>query len=87
MTSATSLYLFVEGEDDERFFKSIIMPKLQERYNVIIPIHYAQDKKEKTDNFIKSIKSMKADYDYIYVTDIDKAQCIPSKKEEKSKKY
>ncbi len=71
MTSATSLYLFVEGEDDERFFKSIIIPKLQRTYYAIIPIPYAQDKKEKTDHFIKSIKSMKADY--IYVTDIDKA--------------
>jgi len=40
--------------------------KLQEIYNVIIPIPYAQDKKqdkkEKTYRFIKSIKSMKADY-------------------------
>ena len=39
-------------------------------------------KKEKVDNFLKSIKSMKASYDYIFTTDINNTPCITAKKQE-----
>ena len=48
-----SLYIWVEGEDDERFFEKIMKPKLQKKYNFIETIRYAKLKKEKIDNFLK----------------------------------
>lgn len=58
------LYVFVEGNDDKRFIL-----KFLNNCNVEI-IEYASDKKEKTDNFIKSIKSMPY-ADYLFLADAD----------------
>lgn len=63
------LFIWVEGEDDRRFFKEILEPKIQKKYNFVVTRRYAALKKEKIDNFLRSIKAMGADY--IYVTDID----------------
>jgi len=70
------LYIWVEGEDDERFFKKIMEPKLQKKYDFVETRCYAAMKKEKIDNFLKSIKAMGADY--IYVTDINNSPCVSS---------
>ena len=72
-------YICVEGEDDERFFKKIMEPKLQKKYDFVETIRYATMKKEKFDNFLKSIKAMGADY--IYVTDINNSPCVTAKKQ------
>ncbi|MGQ4915403.1 MAG: hypothetical protein ACP6IU_11770 [Candidatus Asgardarchaeia archaeon] len=76
------LYIFVEGNDDERFFQEIIVPILQEKYNTIKIIKYAQKSKkfEYIEKFIRSIQSM--NYDYIYVTDINNSPCVTAKKQE-----
>jgi len=79
------LFIFVEGDDDERFFNKILYPKLQEKYDIVKIIKYATMKKEKVDNFIKSINAMGADY--IYLTDINSSPCITAKKEEIQKKH
>ena len=79
MRSYKRLFLWVEGNDDERFFKRAIIPKLQEKYDDVRIIKYATMKKEKIDNYINSINSMKADY--IYFADINKSPCITAKKE------
>jgi len=60
------LFIFVEGNDDERFFNRILSPKLQEKYDTVMIIKYATMEKEKVNEFIKSIKAMGAEY--IYVT-------------------
>ena len=80
------LYIFVEGNDDERFFQEILLPILRKKYDSIKIIKYAQKRKkfEYIDKFIKSIQSMKADY--IYVRDIDNSPCVTSKKQEIQKK-
>lgn len=78
------LYIWVEGEDDERFFKKIMEPKLQKKYDFVKTICYAAMKKEKIDNFLKSIKAMGADY--IYVTDINNSPCVTAKKQETKNK-
>jgi len=78
--SYKELYIWVEGNDDERFFKRIIEPMLQKKYDNIYIIAYSQMKKEKRKSFLKSIKSMGADY--IFVTDIDKSPCVTARKEE-----
>ena len=72
------LYIWVEGPDDERFFNKIIKPIFLKKYDVIETITYAHLKKEKIQNFLKSIISM--DADYIYVADINNSPCVMSKK-------
>lgn len=74
------LFIWVEGEDDIRFFNRIIKPIFHEKYNLVEVRPYAPLKREKVDNFLKSIKAMKADY--IYVTDINDAPCVTRKKQE-----
>lgn len=78
------LFILVEGNDDERFFTRVVKPLLQERYSRIQIWKYSRKKLEKTKNFVRSIQLMKADY--VYVTDLDEAPCVTSKKEEVLKK-
>jgi len=85
MSTYKQLFIFVEGGDDERFFNKIFIPKFREKYNLVKIIKYATMKKEKIDNFIKSIKAIKADY--IYLTDINNSPCITAKKEKTQSKY
>lgn len=87
MSSYKQLFIWVEGDDDERFFNRIIIPELKKRYDMVKVIKYAEMKKEKIDNFIKSIEGMKADY--IYFADIDNSPCVTAKKEkiQQERKY
>jgi hypothetical protein len=73
------LFIWVEGDDDVRFFDKIIKWKLQKKYNSVEIICYAALKKAKIDNFLKSIKAMNADY--IYATDINESPCVTAKKQ------
>lgn len=74
------LFIWVEGGDDLRFFATIIKSKLEKKYNFVNIIPYATMKKEKIENFLRSIKAMSADY--VYVTDINDAPCITARKQE-----
>ncbi|MBT9131329.1 MAG: hypothetical protein DDT41_01634 [candidate division WS2 bacterium] len=78
------LFVWVEGEDDVRFFNKIIKPKLQKKYNFIQTILYATQKKGKIDDHLRSIKAMGADY--IYVADIDNSPCVSAIKQETERK-
>ncbi len=78
------LFIWVEGKDDERFFKKIMEPKLQKKYDFVETRCYAAMKKEKIDKFLKSIKAMGADY--IYVTDINNSPCVTAKKQKTKNK-
>ncbi len=73
------LFVFVEGIDDARFFEKIMKPELQNKYNSVETRCYASLKKEKINNFLKSIKAMNAEY--IFVTDIDNSLCVTAKKQ------
>ena len=79
------LFIWVEGDDDEKFFNKILVPKFQKRYSTIKIIKYATMKKERVDNYIKGIKAMRADY--IYLMDINDFPCITAKKEKTQKKH
>ena len=85
MHSYKLLFVWVEGNDDERFFNKVLLPKFQRKYDSIKVIKYAQMKKEKVSNFIKSINAMGADY--LYFADINRAPSITAKKEEIEKEY
>jgi len=78
------IYVFVEGDDDIRFFEKIIKPKLQKKNYDIKITPYANTTKKYFLNLLKSIKSM--NYDYIYTRDINNAPCVTHKKRRIQKK-
>ena len=75
------IYVFVEGNDDVRFFEWIVRDKLEELFDWVKISPYANQKLEKIDGFVRSIRSM-ADATYLYVRDIDNAPCITFRKQQ-----
>ncbi|MDP2797932.1 MAG: hypothetical protein Q8N94_10550 [Methanoregula sp.] len=73
------LFIMVEGEDDVRFFGRIIKPLFVSRYESIEIIPYASIKREKVNNFLKSVRQM--NNDYIFVADIDTERSVRDKKQ------
>jgi len=73
------LYIFVEGNDDERFFKSIIENKLKEKYGWVAFYKYANSNKEKVNKFLKVLKTN--GIDYIFTADINTSPCVSAKKD------
>ena len=73
------LYLLLEGDDDERFAQRVIIPALKSHYDYIQPWQYAQQKTEKINAFLRSIKKMGASY--FLLADIDAHECFPAKKD------
>lgn len=62
-----NLFIFVEGNDDQRFFRKIIEPRINQKVKYI---QYAQLKKKIVINYIKTIQNSKND-EYIFVADLD----------------
>lgn len=80
------IIMFIEGNDDERFFRRIIKPELEKKYTIAMHFKYSCKKDLKTNNYLKSIKSM-GYCDYIFLTDMNKAPCITAKKKSKLNRY
>jgi hypothetical protein len=72
------LYIFIEGNDDELFFRNAIVPALSEKYDEIEVIQYAQMKKSKVEIFILSINTL--NFDYMLFGDIDYQRSVNQKK-------
>jgi hypothetical protein len=81
----TTLYLLVEGDDDERFANRVVIPRLSSRYDYIMLWKYAQQKREKVNLFLRSIKAMGADY--FLLADIDEHSCFPKKRKALLEKF
>lgn len=79
------LYIFVEGNDDERFFLSVIVPLFAKYYSNVEVLKYAQWKKKKVNMFIQSIETLR--FDYIFVRDFDEASSIKDKIKEIVERY
>lgn len=77
------LFIFVEGEDDKRFFQHIVIPMINPIYKTIIKT-YAEEKKGKLEKYIKSIRNY---YDYIFIADINSSPCVIAKKESILEEY
>jgi hypothetical protein len=75
-----SLYILLEGNDDERFFRILLRPYLERKYRKVRFWKYAREKRSHTLKFIKSLQKM--DVDFIYVRDIDSAPSVRTKKQE-----
>ncbi len=78
MSSYRRLFIFVEGTDDERFIRRVVEPEFIKRYDHVKIVKYAQEKREKLCNLIRSVKNMGADY--IFFADINGAPCITDRK-------
>ncbi len=76
--SMNKLYIFVEGNDDSLFFKTLFKPIFNDYYDDVEIIQFAQLKKAKVDLFIMSINTLK--FDYFLVADIDQCDTITTKK-------
>ncbi len=77
------LFIFVEGENEMRFFERMLEPLLKQKYSCIKIVPYSK-KERKWDwinDFIRSINKMKF-ASYIFVTDINTAPCVAARKEE-----
>jgi len=80
-----ALYIWVEGEDDVKFFDMIKERLLDRKYDWIAVVPYRKEKKEKVCSYLKSIKAMNANY--IFVADIDFAPCVTGRKHELRQEY
>jgi hypothetical protein len=78
------LFIIVEGDDDERFFKEIVSPLLLQSFSVVQIWKCAEQKNEKTENFLSSASQIG---EYLYVEDIDDAPCVSFKKKAILKKF
>jgi hypothetical protein len=67
------LFLFVEGDSDERFFRSVAEPTLRRAYQDVQFVQWSRLKREKVLGFLRSLESMKSDY--IFVRDLDRYPC------------
>ena len=77
------IYIFVEGNDDERFFKSVILPYLKD-YKVYF-IQYAQLKKKILIRYVQTIKD--SGYVLIFTADLDELPGVTHKKKAIKNKY
>lgn len=79
------MFAFLEGDDDERFFNSILRPRFEAQYNCVQTVKYAEWKNEKVKKYIASIKGMGASY--IFLRDIDEIGCVSEKKLQLAVRY
>lgn len=72
------LYILLEGDDDEKFFKKVFKPILKEKYEVILCWPYAEENKKIFINLVKSFKKEEADY--FILGDLDDRDSVSTKK-------
>jgi hypothetical protein len=68
----------VEGDDDQRFFQSVVKPLMEIKYDDVEIIMYQKEPPKRIKNYITSFEGMKADY--IIISDINNKPCIREKK-------
>lgn len=72
------LFIWVEGDDDVRFFDRVVKPLFNRRFEWVEVRPYAQMKADKLEGFLRSIKAMGAEF--LVVADINRAPCISERK-------
>lgn len=80
----SKLFIFIEDDDDERFFETIIKPRFEKKYDKKVQLwKYAQKRNKEISKFLKSINSMKDSMkaDYIFVADNNGSPCITDRKQ------
>lgn len=74
----TQLFIWVEGDDDVRFFEHVVKPMFLQTYDWVEVRAYRREKKARVSAFLASIKAMHADY--IFVGDLDRAPCVTARR-------
>lgn len=74
------LFLFIEGDDDERFFRAVLFPLLDDRYDDIRPVQYSKLKKAKVAAYLRSVQAIPG-AEYILVRDLDFLPCVTQAKD------
>jgi hypothetical protein len=85
MDMSGNLYIFIEGDDDERFFSNIIIPLLKSKYSHVETIQYAEDPPKQTRKYLKTVKD--SGDQYIFSTDLDPDNCLKLRKDKTVEKY
>lgn len=73
------LFIFVEGTDDERFFETLVKPKLEGSYAWVTLQRYSQTSWRKTKSLIHNLPKIGAEY--ILIADIDDCPCVTIRKQ------
>ena len=73
--SFNRLFIWVEGADDTRFMNTTLKPILEQKYDLVQTIEYAQMPRKKARNFLRGIRAMGGDY--IATGDLDQMACFP----------
>jgi hypothetical protein len=82
---SSPLFIFVEGVDDETFFREIFKPRLEFRYSYIKLVQYAGWPNKKVGDMLASINAMKGQY--FFICDMDRCECVTQKKAIIGQKY
>lgn len=80
-----TIYILVEGNDDERFFESILFPLFRDRGRRVKIWKYAREKRSRTEKFIRTLQT--SGFTYILVRDIDRAPSVLAKQKEVASWY
>jgi hypothetical protein len=79
------MWIFVEGKRDREFADRVLRPLLERQYDHVDTWVYAQEPHDRTVEFLRSLRSMKADY--LFLADIDDSPCVTAKKEALATRY
>ncbi len=80
-----TLFVWVEGPDDLRFFTWVVQPVLETKYRRVQIVQYSEKTPPKVKNFLRTIPQM--GNAYIFVSDADDAPCITARKMRLKEKY
>lgn len=83
------LFVLVEGNDDERFFESIVKPFFVHNYREVRIWQYSQRKKGEVNRYLKGLKKMQGAglASYFIVADQDRFPCVMAKKRSVSSEF
>ena len=85
------LFIFLEGDDDERFFDRVIKPKYEKIYDYVQLWKYAQETKQRVNDFLQNINNINMEKDmqaeYLFVSDMDESPCVTDKKARIASKF
>ena len=75
------IILFVEGPDDSRLARSVLLPRVLATYSDARVYEYSQKLKSDVLSYLRTIQRV-GSWDYLFLADIDGATCASSKKEQ-----
>jgi hypothetical protein len=85
MARTKALFILVEGDNDERFVRAVVVPNLPKRYDEIVVFKCAEEKDPVVDAVIDVAQQMGADY--ICLIDLDDCPCVTRAKDDAVRKY